>query len=358
MLDRLENYLHKPTVKDLSNYFSQVATFLACGFTFSNANIRLAEMQTNKIFAGILKKINESMAHGEDIASAFNRTKFFQPVIIAMLQQSNNNLEAICRQISEYLFRSYLIRKKIIKASWQPAIGIFLISVVFLAFNAIGLPMIIDLFENVGADIPGPIIFFVNYIKPVIDKWYIVIPFLYILYKVFNKTLDKNGLLKYKLIGKIPIVKDMVKLTLHERFCSTFALMLESGLNSIEALKIMADTTEHKLAQRVLMDTVKAMRSRGLAMSVALYQADKDHVFDKMLHLYIASGEESSNLATNMRQAAKMYRVDVEQDIEMLSEKLTLYAMLPFAAFIIYLALLVYGTIFGLSSGLLNQHIR
>lgn len=357
MLKRLENYIHKPSVKDLSNYFSQVATFLACGFTFSNANIKLAEMQSNKIFAGILTKINASLAHGEDIASAFNRTKFFQPVIIAMLQQSNNNMEAICRQISEYMFRSYLIRKKVLKAIWQPAIGISLILIIFLVFNSFGLPMIVDLFENVGAEFPSPIIFFINYIKPVIDKWYMILPAIYIIYRIFAKTLDKNGLLKYKIIAKVPIVKDMVKLTLHERFCSTFALMLESGLNSIDALKIMADTTEHKLAQRVLLDTVKLMRSRGLAMSVALRQADKDHVFDKMLHLYIASGEESSNLAANMHQAAKMYRVDVEQDIEMLSERLTLYVMIPFAAFIIYLALLVYGTLFGLSGSLLNQHM-
>lgn len=358
MFDKVHLLISGPTYKDFSQYFGQMAMLMRSGLSFTESNDKIAGIQKNKIFASWLKKVQQNLANGNDIAAAFMKVRAFDMYIISMLRMGHGDMVSTCQQISSYMFRAYQIKRKVSQALFQPAISFGLLVILTLVMNFLVLPTLLGVIENNGGEIPLTMIFFINYIKPFIDNWYISAAAVIIAVEIINRTVNHNGILWHKLLLKLPIINSMMSLIIHERFSTIFALLLDRSTTSLDAMQILAENMNNKYAQQILIKAVKFMQSQGLSISDALRKADKDtKLFREDLLIYIKVGEESSNLRSTMSAAAKFYQNDISQDMEILSDKLSFIIFIPLVIIVSYFAFLVYGASLNTSHGLIEQLI-
>lgn len=358
MIDKIKNLLYGPSYKDLSQYFAQLSMLITCGYSFAESNGFLTDSQNNKILKEVLRKVQINLNHGDDVKTAFSKTRFFSPYVISMLGMSDEKIVDMCHQISEYMFKAHKIKQCVRSAMTQPIIIFFLFVVLVQIMNSTLLPSIITIYENNGGEMPATVIFFVNYIRPLLNNMYILILILIVMFYVFNKTLNKDGLILSRFLNKLPIIGTMRRLIFLEQFVSTFALIIKNeGTTSLAALKLMSENTSNILAAQILKNTTKLMQGKGISMYQALYQANEGNMFSKDLLLYIKIGEESSKLQENMQHAAKFYQNDIEYQINTLSNKLTYLMYVPIVLSILYFAMLLIGSTMGLSSNLIDQYI-
>lgn len=84
-------------------------------------------------------------------------------------------------------------------------------------------------------------------------------------------------------------------------FSRQLALLLESGVNIIQALELLQAQTTDKALRRVLIEVVSNLRA-GSSLSTAL--AGHPHVFSPLYRRMIAVGEQTGNLETVLRSLA------------------------------------------------------
>lgn len=358
MIDKIKKFMFGPSYKDLSQYFAQLSMLITCGYSFAESNGYLTDSQNNPMLKGILQKVQINLNHGDDVKTAFSKTRFFSPYVISMLGMSDEKIVDMCRQISEYMFKSHKIKQCVRSAMLQPAIIFFLFIILIQMMNSTLLPTIITLFESNGGEMPSTIIFFITYIRPIINNIHIMLLIMVVMYFVFMKTINKNGLILSKFLNKIPIVGEMRRLIFLEQFVSTFSLIIKNeGTTSMSALKLMSENTSNILAAQVLKNTVRLMQSKGISMYKALYQSNEGNIFSKDILLYIKIGEEASKLQENMEHAAKFYQNDIEYQINTLSNKLTYIMYIPIAISLVYFAILIVDATTGMSNNLLQQYV-
>src|SRR5207249_3652588 len=134
------------------------------------------------------------------------------------------------------------------------------------------LPKFKGFYKGLGAHLPLPTRMLLGFTDFIGNWWFVLVGLVAVLgvaaYAVFGGDHGKER--RDNLVLKIPGIGSLVQLIVIERFCRVLAALVDAGVSLPEAVRVSADSTNHRLYQTKLAAAREGMmRGEGLAAPIA-----------------------------------------------------------------------------------------
>jgi len=334
---------------DLMNFSRQLAAFIRAGIPILEAIDTFAAETGNKTFKEALIDIGASLRQGETFSAAVAaHEKTFPSFYVDMLRAAEltGRLDSVLDQLSRYIERDLEAKRKIRAAMTYPAL-IGAMSVVTVGILSVFvLPRFKTFFEGFNAKLPLPTRMVLTAGGFVGDWWWALL-----LVGAFFVTMIVGGLQTAsgriwldKTLLKLPVVSDVVRYAVVERFCRILASMVKAGVPLPDAMIVVAESTRNKVYERAIVRVREAMlQGEGIAGPITRTQ-----LFPSAVTQMVRVGENTGTLDTQLETAAAFYEQELDYKIKKLT---TLFepAMIIFMGLVVgFVAIALVSAMYGI----------
>lgn len=343
----------KIKVKDLAIFCRQTATMVEAGIPLLQCLNILTQQTENKKMCEILKAVIMDIENGKSLSEAFKVHQRYLPgIFIDMLTagEVSGTLDQAMERLANQFEKDHALREKIKSAMTYPlVIGgfAFLAMAILLVFVV---PIFVEIFEQVGAELPLPTRIMLGISNIFSRYWYLVLPaplLLYIGLKSFAAT-DKGKVITDRLLLKLPIYGNLTQKTITARFAGTLATLLKSGVPLLQSLETVENVVGNTQVTKIIKEARENIKE-GESMSPILINAS---FFPPMAVNMIAIGEESGALDTLLEKVAVYYEQEVETLVAKLSSVIEPIMIAGVGIMVGFIAVSIYLPLFGLSGAM------
>ncbi len=300
--------------KDLMHFSRQLAVFLRAGVPIIDAlDIIRQELPPKKLLGSVLDDMMEALRSGSTFtAAAVTHPEAFPPFYIGVLEaaEMTGHLDHSLDEVANYIDRDLEARRKVQSALFYPAV-VFLMSVVtVLVLTTFVLPRFKTFFEELNAELPLPTRMLLAGSGLLSKGWPLILLLLVgsIGTVVYGLRTEQGRAIRDHLLLRIPVVGDLVRTAIIERFCRTLSSMVRSGVPLPDALVVAANGTNNVVYREGLSEVQALMlEGRGLAGPIATVE-----LFPGAARQMIRVGEETGTLDTQLETAATYYERDLD----------------------------------------------
>jgi|SRR5579872_215826 len=306
------------TVKELSLITRQIATLLAAGLPVEEVLAAVAEQTEKPRSKGLILSVRSKVLEGHSLAAALRDfPQAFSNLYCSTVAagEKSGHLDIVLQRLADYTEQQHAMRQKILHALIYPAIMIFVaIGIVGFLLEFV-VPKMISVYSNIGQQLPGMtqvLIAISNGVKN--DGLYILLG-LIILIVFFRYKMKKSiGFREkvHRLLLRLPIIGNAIKVINTARFSRTFAILSSAGVSVLEAMTISSALIMNLPIRAAVDEAVNRVRE-GANIHLALKQTT---YFPPMSIHLIASGESSGQLENMLERAANNQDNDITQLIE------------------------------------------
>jgi len=299
--------------RDLMHFSRQMAVFMKAGIPVLEALEVLMSEIGNKVFQRVLAEMSDSLRSGETFAAAAaDHPEAFPPYYLGILRSAEltGNLDTVLDQLSEYIDRDTEARRKISSALIYPGIVLFMAIAAVVVITAFVLPRFEAFFKTLHAKLPLPTRILISIANLFINDWFFFVGGLLVIALVVILLLvtRRGREIRDSLLLRVPVLGDLVRTAILERFCRILCSMVGAGVPLPEALLVTGQATTNSVFRDGLADARESMmRGEGLARPLAqtnLFPAAARHMF--------LVGESTGTLDSQLATAA--YYFDRELD--------------------------------------------
>lgn len=301
--------MHKRTKSvDLILFAKQFSILLENGVDIIDAlDVMLRQMQSADLVNSI-KAVKKDIESGSSLKDALSKhPRIFSGLWRDLVEagEISGQLPFVMKQIVLFLESRENLRKKIANAMIYPAVILVVAAVVILVFTFKIVPVFQDLFKSFGAQLP-PFTQAVIDVSSFMKKYFIIIAAAVIAAAIFFKRAisTKLGRRIFELFMlKMPVVGSLMLYVAIEKFSTTLAVLLKSGIPITRSLEISGKTSEVSVfADR--MEEVKVKVIAGQSLSESLQQTN---FFPPIVVQLILVGEKTGNFSGMLDEVGKFY---------------------------------------------------
>lgn len=311
----------KVTKRDLSVFCRQFTSILNAGVTVVEALNMLADQTQNKTLVKTLRKTSESVQQGETLAASMAKhPKVFPEMFVNMVEagEVSGSLEEAINRMGTQFEKSAKLAGIIKKAMIYPIAVIAVALVVLIVMSTAVVPKFAEMFEGMGADLPGSTKAVMALADFLINKWWLLIIIVAATVaglKLFGKT-DKGKEVFGTIAIKVPIIGQVNIKTQSASFARTMSTLVSSGMGISQSLEITAKAMKNILFKRALIKAKQEVE-QGVNLSVPIRRAK---VYPTLVPNMIAIGEETGNIETMLDKVAEYYEEEAELATQSMSE--------------------------------------
>lgn len=301
-------WLGRVKLSEVAIGFRTLATMLGGGLPIIDCLTDIADQSSSVRFKEILLSVATEVRRGSMLSTALAaRPDVFSPLVCSLVQagEESGNLTEVLSQLSDHLETQLELRRKVKVSMAYPMfiVAFFIVAVsVVLLFV---LPKFREIFERVGAELPAltRIIMsvssaFADYIVYIV----MAVAAAGIALHLWRKTASGRKAFDVFLLHA-PVVGKLVSQIVIARLARTLALLMESGIPVVEALKLVAPVTGNSvIGQQV--EQVRQNIVRGSSLSSELASRP---CFPRLLVRMAAAGEASGRLSDMLNRVATHY---------------------------------------------------
>ncbi len=332
---------------ELAAFSRQLATMVGAGVRVRDALVILSEQPVfSKRFRRYIRNVVISLEQGKSLADSFEEQKVFDPLFINMVSagESGGVLDETLQRIASFYESALALQNEVKSAMSYPKFILLFAVVLVLVITIFILPNLISAFGTVPKTGVINILMGLNgFIKA---RWPLLIPLVlaaYIGYKIFMKT-RAGATVKDSLGTLIPPIKVLRNDMAIERFCKTFATLIESGVGLEDALHMAAEVSESPKLEKAVVNAIEDIRGGdGVSNSLA-----KQGVFPQLVISMIETGEETGRIGEVMHKVAGFYEDRVRVGIKKVVSLVEPMMIVMIGGFIAFLAYTMYTAIFSL----------
>lgn len=308
-----------PKARDLSVMCRQFVSMTKAGVTMIETLQMLYEQTENKRLKDALKEVRMDIEKGEALASALaEHPKVFPKLMVSMVAagEASGNLDIALERVAKQLDRTGKTQGLVKKAMIYP-IMVFLVAIVItVVMLVVVIPSYESMFADLGTDLPGITVMYVNLSKALRQYWFIIIPAVAAIVTalvMFGKTATGKHLYG-KIVLKIPVIKDLVIKSASSQIARTMSTLMGSGVLLVDAAGMTADTMSNVWFEDAMRDAQKQI-SMGVPLSRPI---EESGLFPPMVYHMIRIGEESGNTEEMLEKLADYYDEEVEMAVQSL----------------------------------------
>lgn len=309
----------KPTPRDLAVFCRQFASITRAGVTIIQTLNMLAEQTENVKLQKALYAVRADVEKGESFADSLaQHEKVFPELLVQMARagEASGNLETSMERMADQFEKSAKTQALIKKAMIYPIVVAFVAVAVVIVMLVFVIPRYMDMFEELGTELPGitkMVVAMSNFIK---NYWYILFPA--IIVAVFMiRTWAKTNSGKHvvgKLALKIPAIKNLVVKSASALMARTLSTLLTSGVPLVEAVDIVSDTMSNIWFKEALKAATEQIMI-GVPLSQPLQECG---LFPPMVYHMMRIGEEAGSTEEMLNKLADYYEEEVEMAVQSL----------------------------------------
>lgn len=340
----------KPQVVVL--FCRQLSSFVRVGVPVTTAIETFAEQAPNRMLRETYLSIAADIQRGVRLSDAFAaHPKVFPRIVADMVRsaEATGNLDVVLRQAAKHIEREASARAKIRAAMTYPII-IFSFALLISIGIVVGvLPKFRELYASLGVKTPGILDALLNFSAYLTAHGIAIL--IGILIAVVAAGLwfrTENG--HYFIDGlflKIPVIKNLIRASMTERFCRTLADMLGAGVPISQTYAVVIQNVGNRVYRRSL-QRVGPSLAAGQGMYRPLQAAG---VFTPAVIQMFRVGEETGHLDSNLAETADMYEEEIDYRIKRMTAFLE-PAMIVFVGVIVgFVAVTLITSIYSLAGG-------
>jgi type IV pilus assembly protein PilC len=285
----------KPT--ELMVFSRQMAAFLRAGIPILDALDMLSEDATNKQLQQMLVEVDDALRAGSTFADAMAaHASMFPSYYVGILRSAelSGNLDVVLDRLAEYIERDLETTRAIKSALTYPAIiAVMAIGTVILLVSYV-LPKFKDFFKSFHAQLPLPTRMLIS-IGDFFGEWglvLLVVGVVVILALVMFLQTERGKRARDKAMLKVPVLKEVIRYAVVERFCRILGAMLRAGVPVPEAMASALEATNNRVYSEALQSARDAtLRGEGISQPIAA-----THLFPHAAERMLAVGEQSGTL--------------------------------------------------------------
>lgn len=336
--------------KDLAVFCKQFASVLNAGVTIISALEMMSEQLENKTLQRALQEAQAYVQKGGTLADAFKlNPKVFPPIMVNMTAagEMSGNLEVCFERLTTHFETANALKSKVKSAVTYPIVILIVVIAVVVVLLVGVIPQFVEMFDQLGSELPAATQMLVNLSNFLQHKGYIVvIAVVAIVFglKAFGKT--EPGSLLYAKIGmKAPLFGNLTVKSAAATFSRTMSTLMASGISLIDAVEQVAKMINNRIIREALLDA-KVQISKGVPLSKPLRDCG---IFPPMLPQMTRIGEETGNIEDMMDKVADYYEMEVNDATDALTA-----AMEPMI--IVIMGVVVGGIVMAIYSPMLSMY--
>ena len=306
----------KINTKELRVLCNEMSILLESGCEITKLFEMLKDNSSNNL-SKLLNEVLNNIKKGNSISDSFKYTNKFNNFFISMVKSGeiSGNLDEVMMKISEYYEKEYKLKSKMINIMIYPII-LIISSICVVLFMLISIvPNYQNIFMSNGTSPPFVTSLMINTSIFIRKNYLIIILFTILLlflliYKLKTSQTIQN-LIK-KIQYKVPIINNIIKLSITIKFSRTFYILNKSGVDIRNAMDISYKIIDNYILNNQIIECKESI-NRGNSISKSLECVD---IFPSLFLTMIAIGEESGRLDESLSSINKFYEQELENKIE------------------------------------------
>jgi len=309
---------------DIAVFARQMATMMKAGVPLVQAFDIVADGLENPNLKKLVLTIRDSVAAGGGFAPSLREhPKYFDDLFCNLVDagEQAGALETMLDRIATYKEKTEKLKAKIKKALSYP-IAVVVVAIIVTGILLVKVvPQFAETFSSFGANLPAFTLFVLHLSELAQEYW------LFFLFGMaggvfaFREAARRSKAFAYlidRYILKIPIVGQIIYLSVMARFARTLSTTFAAGVPLIEALTSVAGAAGNQIYADAILK-VREDVSTGIQLNTAL----KTHqIFPTLLIQMAAIGEESGALDAMLDKVATYYEEAVDNTVDSLTSLL------------------------------------
>ncbi|MGB8634999.1 MAG: type II secretion system F family protein [Rhodanobacteraceae bacterium] len=309
------------TPRDVAIFSRQIATMMASGVPMMQAFEIIAGGQKNVRFKNMLVDVKQGIEGGSSLHESMGRypvqfDELYRNLVKA--GESAGVLDTVLDTVATYKERMEAMKAKIKKALFYPIMVLVVAGLVTVIMLLFVVPVFKDVFENAGAQLPGPTQMVVAASEFMQSYWWIIL--LGLVGTIVGIVMAKKRSPRFahfldRVALKMPVMGNIIRQSAIARFARTLGVTFHAGVPLVEALDSVSGAT----GSIVYGDAVKQIRDDvavGHQLQLAMRQTG---LFPNMVVQMTAIGEESGALDQMLFKVAEFYEDEVNNAVDTLT---------------------------------------
>jgi type IV pilus assembly protein PilC len=309
---------------DIAVFSRQMATMMKAGVPLVQAFDIVADGLENPNLRTLVLTIRDSVAAGGGFAPSLRQhPKYFDDLFCNLVEagEQAGALETMLDRIATYKEKTEALKAKIKKAMTYP-IAVIVVAVVVTGILLVKVvPQFAETFSSFGADLPAFTLFVLHLSELAQQYWLMIIVGIAAFFFLWGLAVRKSPRLAYavdKYILKLPIIGQIIYLSVMARFARTLSTTFAAGVPLIDALTSVAGAAGNRVYAEAIVK-VREDVSTGLQLNTALKTRN---IFPTLLIQMSAIGEESGALDEMLDKVASYYEEAVDNMVDSLTSLL------------------------------------
>ena len=311
LMEKIKKYVFSEKInnEEFIAVLDQLYVMLDAGISIDNALSELLTGIKDKKLKKILEEVYNKIDSGYSLSNSFKPyEKNFGIITLAMIKlgEESGDLALAIKELSEILNEIEENRKRFKKATRYPMFIIIAMMIAFIIVILFVIPPFKAIFAQLNTELPLPTRFLL-WIEWAIKKYFLIIIFLSgVIFGVMNyiyNTNEKFHIFIDKMMLKIYILGDIIKLAMIGRFIYVLTSLVKSGIPIVTSTDIAIGIVENAYLRKKLM-LIKDEIVKGGSITEGFKNTG---LFEPMIIQMVKAGEESGNITKMFEKIADYY---------------------------------------------------
>jgi type II secretory pathway component PulF len=343
--------VRQATARDLLPFLEALTELTTSGLSAGEAVRLLAARLKERRLRALSAAVWEQLKEGQTLSGAMeNLPQVFdqQTVSLVRASEATGSLNEVLQRLIQHQTEQRELKQKLATAMTYPvfvclvAVGVILFFVFFL------LPRLQGLLTSLGGKLPWSTQLLVGSAHVLVTYGVIILPLLVLAALLFwrwRRTERGQEIVDAQLV-KLPGLRRWTIDAGVLAFVQTLAVLLENGINTVEALRLTERTVKNRSIRRALRAATERVLE-GDSLSAALTRTG---FFPELVLDRLAVGESTGKLAPCLRDIARHYSVLYTRRLHQLVSVLANAVLLAAFAFVGFLAYAIVSAVLRVSS--------
>jgi len=313
--------IKKVKPKSLQVFSRQFATMIEAGLNVVTALVILEEQTEDKKLAKVITELRADVEGGLLLSEAMARhPRIFSRLFISMVEagEAAGILDVVLDRVAFQIEKETRIKRRVKGAMMYPLMVMGFATLVLIGMLMFLVPIFVDIFAELGGDLPMLTQIVVNLSDILRNYYFIVFPVMgAMIYGFFRlKKTDRGRRVWDAFRMRIPFgVGAIVVKVGMARFSRSLSTLVAAGVDIIRSLEITGSTAGNSLIE----DATAVVRERvhqGVPIAVPL---EDEKIFPPMVSQMVRVGEETGELEKMLAKIADFYEDEVDSSIATLT---------------------------------------
>ncbi len=329
----------------------QLATLLGAGYPLEKALQSCGRQSQDEKMQAFSQSIHRRVVEGLPFHRILaDYPNLFDETFCATVQagESSGHLDTVLARLADHAETAAQIRDSVRQALIYPVILAVVASAMIIYLMIAVIPDVVKVFTASGQALPGITRALLAVSDFIADYGMWLLPLLLLLIWQLKRLLARPPWRQrwHALQLRLPIAGDVLGAYHAANYSATLAILLQSGVQLVQALNISTQTLPNTIMRAVAAEACEAVQ-QGKSLATALN--DPSAVFPGMLIELIDSGERTGQLAQMLDKGASIYRRQSQSRLTTLTALLGPVMILMMGGLIFAIVLAILLPIFDLN---------